>query len=35
MSDPFVIGSYIATYGLIVGYAVSLVVRIRLAQRRG
>lgn len=35
MSDPFVIGSYIATYGLIAAYAVSLVVRIRRAQRRG
>lgn len=35
MSDPFVIGSYIATYGLIAVYAVSLVVRIRRAQRRG
>lgn len=35
MSDPFVIGSYIATYGLIGVYAVSLVVRIRRAQRRG
>lgn len=35
MSDPFVIGSYIATYGLIAGYALSLAVRIRRAQRRG
>lgn len=35
MSDPFVLGSYIATYGLIVGYAVSLYVRIRRARREG
>ncbi len=33
MSDPFVLGSYIATYGLIIGYAVSLVIRIRRARR--
>lgn len=35
MSNPFVVGSYIATYGLIFGYAVSLVVRMRRARRRG
>lgn len=34
MSDPFVLGSYVTTYGLIVGYAVSLAVRIRRARRR-
>jgi hypothetical protein len=34
VSDPFVLASYLATYGLIVGYAVSLAVRIRRAKRR-
>lgn len=35
MSDPFVLGSYIATYGLIAAYAISLAVRIRRAKRGG
>ena len=35
MNDPFVIASYLATYGLIVGYAVSLAIRIRRARRKG
>ena len=34
MSDPFALGSYIATYGLIAAYAISLAVRIRRAKRR-
>ena len=33
MSDPFVLGSYVATYGLIAIYAVTLAVRIRRAKR--
>lgn len=33
MSDPFVLGSYIATYGLIAVYTVTLAVRIRRAKR--
>lgn len=33
MNDPFVFGSYLATYGLIAGYAVVLVARIRRAKR--
>lgn len=35
MSDPFVLASYVATYGLIMGYAISLAVRIRRAKRQG
>lgn len=35
MSEPFVAISYIATYGLIVAYAVSLAVRIRRVKRGG
>lgn len=35
MSDPYVLVSYVATYGLIVVYAVSLAIRIRRAQRSG
>lgn len=33
MTEPFVVASYIATYGLIVAYAVSLVVRIKRTKR--
>lgn len=34
MSDPFVLASYLATYGLILGYAVSLAARLRRAKRQ-
>jgi len=35
VSDPFVAGSYVATYGIIIVYAISLAVRIRRAKRGG
>jgi hypothetical protein len=34
MSEPFVIVSYLATYGLIIGYAAYLATSFRRAKRR-
>lgn len=34
MSEPFVIVSYLATYGLILGYAAYLISSLRRAKRR-
>lgn len=35
MSDPFILLSYLATYGLIVGYAWSLWSRLRARRDTG
>jgi hypothetical protein len=35
VNDPFVLGSYIGTYGLVAVYGISLAVRIRRAKRGG